>query len=168
MCSASADSPSHGQTSTHPHNTFLTLLMSCNKPPMTITSKAFIPTWHQHMCATATQERPDAILPTMGGQTALNLAKGLSEVGNVIQFTPSSRSVNSLLGLELSCSLFVTLMMQSLPHNCNHACTAHGMALKHARMCAPMVIPPAEGYPREVWRGADWGQAALHRPCGGP
>lgn len=27
------------------------------------------------------QERPDAILPTMGGQTALNLAKALSEVG---------------------------------------------------------------------------------------
>lgn len=26
------------------------------------------------------QERPDAILPTMGGQTALNLAKALSEV----------------------------------------------------------------------------------------
>ena len=28
----------------------------------------------------AVQERPDAILPTMGGQTALNLAKALSEV----------------------------------------------------------------------------------------
>ncbi len=27
-----------------------------------------------------TQERPDAILPTMGGQTALNLAKALAEV----------------------------------------------------------------------------------------
>lgn len=27
------------------------------------------------------QERPDAILPTMGGQTGLNLAKALSEVG---------------------------------------------------------------------------------------
>lgn len=26
------------------------------------------------------QERPDAILPTMGGQTGLNLAKALSEV----------------------------------------------------------------------------------------
>lgn len=26
------------------------------------------------------QEKPDAVLPTMGGQTALNLAKGLSEV----------------------------------------------------------------------------------------
>lgn len=26
------------------------------------------------------QERPDAVLPTMGGQTALNLAKALSEV----------------------------------------------------------------------------------------
>lgn len=26
------------------------------------------------------QERPEAILPTMGGQTALNLAKALSEV----------------------------------------------------------------------------------------
>jgi hypothetical protein len=29
----------------------------------------------------ALQERPDAILPTMGGQTGLNLAKALSEVG---------------------------------------------------------------------------------------
>ena len=27
------------------------------------------------------QEKPDAVLPTMGGQTALNLAKALSEVG---------------------------------------------------------------------------------------
>ena len=27
-----------------------------------------------------TQERPDAVLPTMGGQTALNLAKNLAEV----------------------------------------------------------------------------------------
>jgi carbamoylphosphate synthase large subunit len=26
------------------------------------------------------QERPDAILPTMGGQTGLNLAKNLAEV----------------------------------------------------------------------------------------
>lgn len=26
------------------------------------------------------KEKPDAILPTMGGQTALNLAKGLAEV----------------------------------------------------------------------------------------
>jgi len=32
------------------------------------------------MCRIYVQERPDAILPTMGGQTALNLAKGLSEV----------------------------------------------------------------------------------------
>lgn len=28
-----------------------------------------------------TQERPDAILPTMGGQTGLNLAKNLAESG---------------------------------------------------------------------------------------
>ena len=27
------------------------------------------------------QEKPDAVLPTMGGQTALNLAKSLAEVG---------------------------------------------------------------------------------------
>lgn len=29
------------------------------------------------------QERPDAVLPTMGGQTSLNLAKALSEVSTV-------------------------------------------------------------------------------------
>lgn len=29
------------------------------------------------------QEKPDAVLPTMGGQTALNLAKALSEVRTV-------------------------------------------------------------------------------------
>lgn len=29
------------------------------------------------------QERPDAVLPTMGGQTSLNLAKALSEVSAV-------------------------------------------------------------------------------------
>jgi carbamoyl-phosphate synthase large subunit len=29
----------------------------------------------------ATQERPDAILPTMGGQTGLNLAKNMAESG---------------------------------------------------------------------------------------
>jgi carbamoylphosphate synthase large subunit len=34
--------------------------------------------------AAALQERPDAILPTMGGQTALNLAKNLSEVSMFI------------------------------------------------------------------------------------
>jgi hypothetical protein len=33
------------------------------------------------MCGGRVQEKPDAILPTMGGQTALNLAKALSEVG---------------------------------------------------------------------------------------
>ena len=30
------------------------------------------------------QERPEAILPTMGGQTALNLAKALAEVNQSI------------------------------------------------------------------------------------
>lgn len=34
----------------------------------------------------AMQERPEAILPTMGGQTGLNLAKALSEVSH--QFLP--------------------------------------------------------------------------------
>ena len=34
-----------------------------------------LPTWFYVM-----QERPDAVLPTMGGQTSLNLAKALSEV----------------------------------------------------------------------------------------
>ena len=29
------------------------------------------------------QEKPDALLPTMGGQTALNLAKALAEVGKL-------------------------------------------------------------------------------------
>lgn len=35
------------------------------------------------LCETAylTQERPDAILPTMGGQTGLNLAKNMAESG---------------------------------------------------------------------------------------
>jgi hypothetical protein len=33
--------------------------------------------------ASPTQERPDAVLPTMGGQTALNLAKALSEVNTM-------------------------------------------------------------------------------------
>ena len=34
-----------------------------------------------HVTAVIEKERPDAILPTMGGQTALNLAKALSEEG---------------------------------------------------------------------------------------
>ena len=33
-----------------------------------------------HLYAVWLQERPEAVLPTMGGQTALNLAKALSEV----------------------------------------------------------------------------------------
>ena len=32
------------------------------------------------MACMIVQERPEAILPTMGGQTALNLAKALAEV----------------------------------------------------------------------------------------
>lgn len=32
------------------------------------------------------KEKPDAILPTMGGQTALNLAKGLAEVSPELGF----------------------------------------------------------------------------------
>lgn len=32
------------------------------------------------------QERPDAILPTMGGQTGLNLAKALSEKGMLAKY----------------------------------------------------------------------------------
>ncbi len=32
------------------------------------------------MACIPVQERPEAILPTMGGQTALNLAKALAEV----------------------------------------------------------------------------------------
>lgn len=32
-------------------------------------------------CTCLQQERPDAILPTMGGQTGLNLAKNLAESG---------------------------------------------------------------------------------------
>ena len=35
------------------------------------------------------QERPDAILPTMGGQTALNLAKALSEVWRCARRLPA-------------------------------------------------------------------------------
>lgn len=36
---------------------------------------------HTYTCCLS-QERPDAILPTMGGQTGLNLAKNLAEVGD--------------------------------------------------------------------------------------
>lgn len=31
------------------------------------------------------QERPEAVLPTMGGQTALNLAKALAEVSYTLE-----------------------------------------------------------------------------------
>ncbi len=44
-------------------------------------------------CFDNVQEKPDAVLPTMGGQTALNLAKALSEV--------STDGVSSLSGLGL-------------------------------------------------------------------
>lgn len=37
------------------------------------------------------QEKPDAVLPTMGGQTALNLAKALSEVGSFLVVEPKTR-----------------------------------------------------------------------------
>ena len=39
------------------------------------------------------QERPDAILPTMGGQTALNLAKALSEVRAALACLPECGGV---------------------------------------------------------------------------
>ena len=41
------------------------------------------------------QERPDAILPTMGGQTALNLAKALSEVR--LEPPPASSPIRPLM-----------------------------------------------------------------------
>ena len=39
------------------------------------------------------QERPDAILPTMGGQTALNLAKDLAEVRGSYRVTKDNISL---------------------------------------------------------------------------
>lgn len=37
-------------------------------------------------CLHPVQERPDAILPTMGGQTGLNTAKGLEEAGILAKY----------------------------------------------------------------------------------
>ena len=62
------------------------------------------------------QERPDAVLPTMGGQTSLNLAKALSEVnmlGNVIY------------ALYLCIQAFM-LMCNACEHQlCPTACSVH-------------------------------------------
>ena len=44
------------------------------------------------------QERPDAVLPTMGGQTALNLAKALSEVRSATQYALECKRIGSSAG----------------------------------------------------------------------
>jgi carbamoyl-phosphate synthase large subunit len=54
-----------------------------------------------NLACTALQERPEAILPTMGGQTGLNLAKALAEVS----FTGCCPHINPVLSCALSLSL---------------------------------------------------------------
>ena len=58
-----------------------------------------------HMYAVWLQERPEAVLPTMGGQTALNLAKALSEVnGCLLRPVPPIHSCTAWWLGELCCS----------------------------------------------------------------
>jgi hypothetical protein len=48
--------------------------------PVSLWRRRRFPIQTKNLCVGVLQERPDAVLPTMGGQTGLNLAKALSEV----------------------------------------------------------------------------------------
>ena len=73
------------------------------------------------------KERPDAILPTMGGQTALNLAKALSEGGildkyNVELIGAKLESINKAEDRELFAEA-----MQRLNLKMAQSCIANNM-----------------------------------------
>lgn len=57
-------------------------LLSTNEHEFRSISDQSCTIWNSglNMACMVVQERPEAILPTMGGQTALNLAKALAEV----------------------------------------------------------------------------------------
>jgi hypothetical protein len=59
------------------------------------------------------KEKPDAILPTMGGQTALNLAKALAEVRRLVQRKQKAESKTARTCAE-------TEGPSAIPKDCAH------------------------------------------------
>jgi len=93
------------------------------------------------------KEKPDAILPTMGGQTALNLAKSLSETGildkyNVELIGAKLESINKAEDRELFADA-----MDKLGLNMAQSCIANNMAEAYEAHETigqfPLIIRPA-------------------------
>src|SRR6201988_4396617 len=91
------------------------------------------------------RERPDALLPTLGGQTALNLAKALHEDGTLERFD-----------------------VELIGANYDAICRAQGREKSDATMQAPglrtarNIIPPS---PAEAQAALDFGLPLIIRPA---
>ena len=62
------------------------------------------------------QERPEAILPTMGGQTALNLAKALAEVSQSVHQFLHPTTISFLLWQPHACDMQISCSSPEMPH----------------------------------------------------
>ena len=64
----------------------------------------------------ALQERPEAILPTMGGQTALNLAKALAEVSQRVHQFLYLTTISFLPWQPLARDMQMSCSLSEMPH----------------------------------------------------
>src|ERR687891_657066 len=62
------------------------------------------------LAAIIEKERPDAVLPTVGGQTALNLAVALGENGTLLKFRDAMKEI----GADVPDSIYVKSMAEAL------------------------------------------------------
>ena len=74
---------------------------------------------------TSLQERPEAVLPTMGGQTALNLAKALAEVGPLQSLACTTPGGKTFCSRVLSCACFLSRFLISCRHTAATCAVCH-------------------------------------------
>ena len=92
------------------------------------------------------RERPDALLPTLGGQTALNLAKALHEDGTLERF-----------GVELIGADYEAIDRAEDRERFRDTMTAAGLRVPQAAIAHTIAGRP---------RGGGRDRAAVHRPAG--
>jgi len=90
------------------------------------------------------KEKPDAVLPTMGGQTGLNVATGLEEIGALTGVKVIGSSVETIRNVE-DRDLFSTFMEKlNEPIPKNHAVTSLQGALNAVEDIGyPVIVRPA-------------------------
>ena len=116
-------------------------------------------------------ERPDAILPTMGGQTGLNLAKELSEVGGVFGWVFGGVLCWVCVCVRMLCCVLRDVFFE---HTNTPLCSppnqppSHTTHTQHPHKQTKITPHLAVGHPRQVRRRAHRRQAAQHRPRRGP